>query len=172
MDPGDSTRWKLYAEAFRAWVPIIVSLCAITLTVFQASTMRRHTRLSVQPRLGWSVQVEPDGALTYSLVNDGLGPAIITKFDFAVDGEVVGPDGPASCQEIDRRLGREGDGWDTSCFDMEEDYVLRAGDRLVVYNSRPAAGQAGAPANLGPDLYLRVRANVRYCSFYEDCWTL
>jgi hypothetical protein len=29
-------RWKLWAEAFRAWFPIVISVCAISLTIFQA----------------------------------------------------------------------------------------------------------------------------------------
>ena len=55
-------RWKLWAEAFRLWVPILVSLCAICLTVFQAMSTRRHTRLSVQPRLDWRIiETRPGG---------------------------------------------------------------------------------------------------------------
>lgn len=173
MEPGEErTRFKLYAEAFRAWVPIVVSLCAISLTVFQAASTRRHARLSVQPRLGWSIDVSPDGTVRYGLVNEGLGPAIITSLALTVDGKEVGPDGPATCAAVDRLIGREGPVWDTHCFDMIEDYVLRAGDSVMVYASQLAAGATGVDAPLGPETYLRVRAKVRYCSFYEDCWTL
>ena len=98
-----------------------MSLCAISLTVFQAAATRRHMRLSVQPRLGWLVNVDDRGAITYSLINNGFGPAVLTELTMLVDGEPVGPDGPATCAEVDRRLGREGDAWDTACFDMEED---------------------------------------------------
>lgn len=172
MNEGDPVRWKLYAEAFRLWVPIIVSLCAITLTVFQAMSTRRHARLSVQPRLDWSVSVGAGGEVTYSLVNNGFGPAVLQHLDLALDGETVGPDGPATCAEIDRRLTREGDAWDTGCFDMEGDYVLRAGDGVVVYASRRAEGAPGLAQPLGPEEYLRLRPAGRYCSFYDDCWDL
>jgi hypothetical protein len=43
----EDRRWKLWAEAVRLWVPIVVSLCAIGLTVFQARATMRHMRLSV-----------------------------------------------------------------------------------------------------------------------------
>jgi hypothetical protein len=174
MNPGNEVRWKLVAEAVRTWLPIVISVCAISLTIFQAYTARRHTRLSVQPRLDWTVNLGPDGGIAYSLVNDGFGPAILRSLDLELDGEVVGPDGPATCAEIDRRLGREGDAWDTRCFDMEGDFVIRAGNSIVVYESRRAA-TAPAPAGagpLGPEDYLRLMPEGRYCSFYDDCWTL
>lgn len=173
MDAG-GVRWKLFAEAVRAWLPIVVSLCAISLTVFQAYSTRRHTRLSVQPRLDWTVNLGPDGGIAYRLANVGFGPAILRELQLELDGEVVGSDGPATCAEVDRRLGREGDAWDTACFDMEGEFVLRAGDSVVVYESRRAA-TAPAPsgaAPLGPDDYLRLMPAGRYCSFYEECWAL
>jgi hypothetical protein len=172
MDPGNATRWKLYAEAFRAWVPIVVSLCAISLTIFQAAATRRHMKLGVQPRVGWLVQIDGQGEITYSLINNGFGPAILTELNLKLDGEVVGPDGPATCAEVDRRLGREGDAWDTGCFDMESDYVIRAGDTVVIYASRRAEGAPGLGRPLAAEEYLRLTPEGRYCSFYEDCWPL
>lgn len=172
MDPGNQTRVKLFADAFRAWVPIIVSLCAISLTIFQAAAARRHTRLSVQPRVDWSIQIGPTGEMSYSLVNAGLGPAILTELNLMVDGEVVGPDGVATCAEVDRRLGREGDDWETGCFDMEGDFVIRAGDSVVVYSSRREEGVPGVSEPPRPEEYLRLKPAGRYCSFYEECWPL
>lgn len=168
----NKVRWKLWAEAVRLWVPIVVSVSAISLTVFQAMSTRRHARLSVQPRLDWSVSVGMGGEVTYALVNDGFGPAILQRLDLQLDGETVGPDGPATCAEIDRRLGREGDAWDTRCFDMEGDFVLRAGDTVVIYASQRAEGAPGLDQPLGPEEYLRLKPVGRYCSFYDDCWDL
>ncbi|HVL20555.1 MAG TPA: hypothetical protein VM422_06165, partial [Amaricoccus sp.] len=133
MDPGNEVRWKLYAEAVRTWLPLVISACAISLTIYQAYNTRRHTRLSVQPRLDWTIDVTPDGGINYSLLNNGFGPAILRSLNLRLDGEVVGPDGPATCGEIDRRLGRGGDAWDTGCFDMEGDFVIRPGNGVVVY---------------------------------------
>jgi hypothetical protein len=172
MDPGNEVRWKLYAEAVRSWLPVVISLCAISLTIYQAYNTRRHTRLSVQPRLDWSVTVDDGGAVTYGLVNNGFGPALLTELTLLLDGEPVGPDGPATCAELDRRLGREGDAWSTACFDMEGEFVLRPADKVTVYASRQAEGASGLGRPLGPEEYLRVTAEGRYCSFYEECWAL
>jgi hypothetical protein len=172
MGEGNNVRWRLYAEAFRTWMPIVVSISAISLTIFQAMATRRHMRLSVQPRLDWTVQVQRGGAVTYSLTNDGFGPAVLTELALAVDGEIVGPDGPATCEEVDRRLGRESDAWDTSCFDMEGEFVIRASDAVVIYASHPAEGAPGLASPVGPEAYLRLTPRGRYCSFYDECWSL
>jgi hypothetical protein len=115
MDPMNEVRWKLYAETVRTWLPLLISVCAISMTIYQAYNTRRHTRLSVQPRLSWTVNLAGNGGISYSLTNDGFGPAVLRSLDLKLDGEVVGPDGPATCDEIDRRLGRDGDAYDDLC---------------------------------------------------------
>ena len=170
MEPDRQAQWRLYAESVRTWLPIVLSLCAISLTVFQAYSTRRHTRLSVQPRLEWRVSAGQDGALAYRIDNDGFGPAILKELRLDLDGAPVGSDGPATCAEIDRRLGRGAPDWETGCFDMDGDFVIRAGAGVTVYTSRP---KSAAAQGQGPAVdYLRLTPMARYCSFYEDCWPL
>lgn len=169
----DRTRRQLFLEAFRTWVPIIVSLCAISLTVFQAVQARRHTRLSVQPRVEWSVVIDDHGDIDYSLVNNGFGPAILTSLDLRIDGALVGPDGPETCARINTLLGRDDPTlWQTGCFDMEGEMVIRAGDQLRIYASHRMPGTPGLGHPVGRADYLRLTPVGRYCSFYDDCWTL
>lgn len=168
----DRTRVTLFLEAFRTWVPIIVSLCAISLTVFQAVQSRRHTRLSVQPRVDWTIQIDDEGDIDYSLVNNGFGPAILTRLDLRIDGVVVGPDGLETCARISAMLGRDPALWKTSCFDMEGDLVIRAGDRVRIYGSNRLPGNPGLGRPVTRDDYARLTPVGRYCSFYDDCWTL
>jgi hypothetical protein len=164
-------RWKFRAEAVRLWVPIVVSLCAIGLTVFQARATMRHMRLSVQPRLAWNIAVARHGEIGYSLRNDGFGPAVLQSLTLELDGRPVGPDGPETCAKLDAALGRGAPLWETHCFDMEGDYVIRAGDTVLVYGSRVAPG-AEADAEVTPEQYLRVTPAGTYCSFYDECWEL
>ena len=74
MDPGAGVRWKLYLEAARAWIPIVISVCAISFTIYQGMLSRRHTKLSVQPRVDWRIEEDAvGGTLALSLVNVGFG---------------------------------------------------------------------------------------------------
>jgi len=171
MDPGGGVRWKLFAETFRIWLPVVISVCAISLTIFQAMATRRHTRLSVQPRVDWRIeQISEAGSVIVSLANLGFGPAIISDVTLMFDGEPLGPADPATCDEMDRRLGRDGDAWDTACFTITGEYVLRPGDSVVIYGSRPDETLAGQDHTKDEIDFRRVSADARYCSFYEDCW--
>jgi hypothetical protein len=172
MDPG-GVRWKLWAEAIRLWIPIVVSLCAISLTIFQAMHTRRHARLSVQPRIDWRIEEDAGlGTVTLSLVNVGFGPAIVTDLAFVIDGERIPATGLEACEEVSRRIGRDGEAWDMACFSNEKEYVLRAGDSVVIYGNRPAPAHAAEDHSAELVDYRRFGAEARYCSFYEDCWRL
>ena len=61
-------------------IAIVVSVLALTLTLFQAWATRRHNYLSVRPllRAGWKASNEFHGV---SLKNLGLGPAIVKKYE-------------------------------------------------------------------------------------------
>jgi hypothetical protein len=172
MDPGGE-RWKLWAEAFRLWIPVVISLCAISLTIFQAMSTRRHARLSVQPRIDWRIEMDAaTGQITLSLVNVGFGPGVVSGVAVVVDGEPIPATGTDACLEVSRRIGRDGDAWDTACFANESEYVLRAGDSILVYGSRPAPAHAGADHTAELVDYHRFGVTGRYCSFYEDCWEI
>lgn len=170
MFPWDGARWKHWAEAFRLWLPLVISLCAISLTVFQAMSTRRHTRLSVQPRIDWRVmQDAATGSLAFSLVNVGFGPAVMEEVVMFFDGETLGPIGTDTCAELARRIGREGDTWDTDCSAIEGEYVLRPGDSLTLFASRPSPS-ATSDHRVSEADARKVSANARYCSFYDECW--
>ncbi|MBP7002495.1 hypothetical protein [Amaricoccus sp.] len=169
MDDG-GVRWRLYAEAFRAWVPIVVSLCAISLTIYQAQATRRHNRLAVMPRVDVRFQVDGDtGDIEMRMVDVGIGPAVVTGVALVEGGVRFDRGDFAACRILDERLGREGDDWDTECFVMDGTYVLRPGDGALLYASRRADGLPPVAPKIPEDLDV-VEVAVRYCSFYEDCW--
>ena len=63
-----------------------VALCAMVATFLQAGLMRRHNRLSVRPRIDYVVSAYPDKPVTLTIVNNGLGPAIVTRIHINFDG--------------------------------------------------------------------------------------
>lgn len=164
--------WKLFAELARLWLPIVLSLCAISLTIFQAATARRHARLSVQPRIEWRIAENTrTGIFEISIVNVGLGPAILRSVAVGIDGKPMVLNGLDACAAISRALARPADAYDTGCFVQSTDRVVRAGDELSLYRSEPApaaAVDAGAPV---AD-YRRFAVTGLYCSFYEECWRI
>lgn len=67
-----------------------VALLAFVVTIFQLLAAQKHNRLSVRPWLAWNVSRSnaDDGCtITYSLRNQGLGPAIVKDRYFSLGGE-------------------------------------------------------------------------------------
>lgn len=172
-DDDEPPGWKLFAELLRLWLPILLSICAITLTVVQSMATRRHARLSVQPRLEWQIEADDRaGLLALSLANVGLGPAILKTVSVVIDGEAHPLSSVGVCEDINRRIGRSADIFDTRCFVQSSERVVRAGDSLDLYRSQPVPAHAGDDhAGQSPD-YRRFRVAGTYCSFYEDCWKI
>lgn len=169
MDDG-GVRWRLYAEAFRIWLPVVVSLCAISLTIYQANATRRHNRLAVQPRVDVRIDIDgKTGEVEIAMVNVGIGPAIVTEVTLIEGGLRFDREDFAACTTLDDRLGRTGEDWDTECFLMDGDYVLRPGDSALLYASRRVEGRTPPPPAT-PDDFDDLEVDLRYCSFYEECW--
>jgi hypothetical protein len=95
-------RKKLLQEAsvlkigsFTVTTELIISICAMFLTIYQAYLTRRHNKLSVQPHLARAITRtrEPQKYIvSIKLRNDGLGPARITKLSFGLDNAAVNSD--------------------------------------------------------------------------------
>ncbi|ELB1140092.1 hypothetical protein QQ214_004563 [Vibrio parahaemolyticus] len=83
------------AEILREFSSEIIASCALVFTAWQFSVQRKHNRVSVTPHLFSFRDRERNGDLatiTVSLLNNGLGPAFIHKFEVYLDGKVSDPD--------------------------------------------------------------------------------
>lgn len=76
--------------AFATWVGLIISICAIILTLQQTLQTRHHNKLSVRPKLTTSTETTYPAInqieRVVTLSNNGLGPAIIKSFELLIDG--------------------------------------------------------------------------------------
>lgn len=173
MSDHEPPGWKLLAELVRLWLPVVVSVCAISLTVFQSMTTRRHARLSVQPRIEWGIETDTrTGVFEISLVNVGLGPAIVRSLAIAIDGTPKPLTGLDVCAAISQTLARAPEDFDTSCAVLSHERVVSAGDRLVLYRSAPVPDHPVDTATGAVTDYRRFVVSGTYCSFYEECWQI
>lgn len=173
VEPGDRSVWGRRADGVRTWLPLVISLCAISLTIFQATAARKHMRLGVAPKLDWRITSEADdAALSVSLINVGFGPAAITHVTLHHDGAEVGPADGSSCDRLDALLGRDGPTWETACFSFKGEYFLRPGESILLYASRRAPGATEDPSAGEAVDVDKFWISARYCSFYEECWEM
>ena len=67
---------------------IIISVCALFVTIFQSRQIVKHNKLSVTPHLTFDSFVDEDeGTISLSISNTGVGPAIISEFILKDDGK-------------------------------------------------------------------------------------
>jgi hypothetical protein len=83
----------------------VVAVASVVVSVYEARAARRHYRLSVRPLLELHTSFHPGGTAGLRLVNVGLGPAILTGTDLAVDGRRVGEFDEANVNELRDWLG-------------------------------------------------------------------
>jgi len=68
---------------------VVIALSASAATIWQAVLTRRHNRLSVRPHLRIDrSEVDVEG-IKISVLNTGVGPAIVESFQIKVDNEVI-----------------------------------------------------------------------------------
>jgi hypothetical protein len=75
---------------------MIIALCALGLTLYQAWLTRRHNRLSVMPHLDWNraiTRTNEGVVVRFLLKNSGVGPAIIRSRVFLFNGSAVATHG-------------------------------------------------------------------------------
>lgn len=112
-----------------------IALSAVGVAVWQGWVMRKHARLSVKPWLEfrWADENRPaTGSLT--LVNSGLGPAVVTKVRVAVNDGSLDVLTVHTALGIWRSLGCK----PSKCrIPSQDGTALRAGDNLVLLEGLP-----------------------------------
>ena len=88
------------ADLAREYAALLVSICALFLTISQAMATRKHNRLTVRPHLATYTDNKADleragvRIIKIEITNSGLGPAIIKTFEPLLDGEPLKADDP------------------------------------------------------------------------------
>ena len=81
----------------------IIAMCALFFTAYQAIVQRRHNILSVEPHITTFThrnKTKTTGQLQVQLLNNGLGPAFIDRFDAYLYGDACEVN-----EAVDRVLG-------------------------------------------------------------------
>ena len=68
---------------------LIIALCALAATIWQAAISRKHNKLSVRPVLTL-YRLDIDGVIY--IKNNGSGPAIVKEYEIWKDGALVNED--------------------------------------------------------------------------------
>ena len=72
----------------------VIALCALIFSFWQAKITRDHNKISVKPHLTtWNTIGHENGSYAVHVLNNGIGPALIKKFEIRVDDKVISGEG-------------------------------------------------------------------------------
>lgn len=82
-----------------------IALCALIFSIWQAKVARDHNKISVRPHLTtWTNKDHDNGAFSVYVLNNGIGPALIKKYEIRVDGKIMSGDGTAPMENALKHL--------------------------------------------------------------------
>ncbi|MCW8983096.1 MAG: hypothetical protein OQK13_03540 [Gammaproteobacteria bacterium] len=88
----------------------IIATSAMTFTAYQVIVTRRHNKISVRPHLAESSdrnRKPGEGVLAFVVSNNGLGPAVIKKWEVLLDGEEINISDHDAAESVIRDLLKE-----------------------------------------------------------------
>jgi len=147
---------------------LVVAICALFLTVYQAHLSRRHNRISVSPSLTSFASRKSDeghGELRLELRNNGLGPALIDSFRFVLDDvDLTFDDSNEAIGFLTELVGNI----QIKCeiTTLTHDNILRSGDSVTVIHI--VFLEVGRSWEHIESLVDRLALNVKYHSMYGE----
>ncbi len=158
MPEPPSIKHKLsFPELAVALSAILVSLCALGVSLYQASIMRDQQRAAVWPYIEILPSNNSEGSSLF-LFNKGSGPAKIQTVVVSLDGTVW-----KSWESLLEAV--RGDESIRYSFSTMHGRVLASNDELAAISM-----SAQDAAIIGPHLR-NINISICYCSVYDDCWS-
>jgi hypothetical protein len=163
--PAQKTRFK--SEFIVALAAIVVSVMTLFVYIYQARIMMDQQHTSVWPYVAWNFSFFDEGKtqeLYISVVNKGVGPALVKDVQLTLDGT---PYFPTKYDELLKELfgqTRRDSLW--IIYENVSNIVMAPGDEVKLFYVKSWQG-----AQIPEVEWQRFKASLCYCSVYDDCWT-
>lgn len=140
----------------------VIAITAVLFTAYQAYLSRKHNKLSVKPHITISWANFSDAPISFTMCNDGLGPAIIKNFSVEVDGKVIQGDGPDVYKKAIISLGLQNVKYMSYNLTKGEAYSVGKSLVLLKFDEPPERYE-----ELSKDLS-KLKFKITYTSIYEE----
>lgn len=181
-DPTANSRGRASAETITAAAAVIAALVALAVGVWDNIQTRQHNRLSVMPRLVFTVEVDRTDAVVtegedtipgwdtvrVALRNEGVGPAIVDSLLVRVAGPVGDTSVYRSLQTAQPELERLHEGVRGLGTTHVSPGVVLAADREIPIMSFRTPAEGGDASGTFREFLDRFRVLVHYRSIYGD----
>jgi len=170
---------KLKVEFWVSITAMITAIVAVFVAVIQTQVMkdeaemeREHARLSVLPVLSISDRSnigDKTGRFSITIVNKGLGPAVIEKFERSVDGKVVDSWAEYASLLTGGKVKLDGDKRNIgsiSTATINAGTIISDGDSISPIE---VEGRTELVKSLLSDEH-QGKVTICFCSLYKECW--
>ena len=147
---------------------IVLSVCALLVSVFEVSAIRDEVRFQVWPFVSVGTGYSSDG-YRIGIQNKGVGPAKIRRIEFFWDGEPIASEQRSDVfNELVRRAVGDEAAFDYSVYRMSdpEGGVMSADEATNLFSVEWTETSRKLADAWGENLFV----TVCYCSVYDDCW--
>lgn len=160
----DSSSRKLNPEWIVAISAVIISLCALGVSVFQTRIMKEQQAHSVWPHV--QIYNSNLNGIELTMENKGVGPAIIQNANYSFDGKSV--DGIKALMEVIRKADPTVSADSNFYFRYSDiqNIVLGPGDEHMILEVKYPE------ANIILRAFNKIGFKLCYCSIQDDCWNL
>jgi hypothetical protein len=168
MDEGQP-EIKTGKSRFRSeWVvaaaAMTVSILSLVVYIYQAKIMQEQQQTSVWPYLEWTVTTSTSDGFYISVINKGVGPAIVKKTRLTLDSMET-----TSVQFTRDLIGEKIDSlW--AFYSRVDERVLAPGEEIRLFHIKDGA-HARLVLPVPEDLMRRATYEITFASIYGDCWT-
>lgn len=161
-------------EDSRYWVPVLIAIGALLVSVvvagisaWQSYESVRYNKLSVRPHLGYHWESSQNGKEgQFAIINQGVGPAIITKYRVSLDKQYAGSWKADFFKTIHQKIGIPGN-VEPRWTNFGDTVVIGAGERQTLYGYKTDKRVDEAYIH---DLNNRLSFEIYFCSLFEECW--
>jgi hypothetical protein len=158
------------SESIVAFVALLISLVSLAVYIYQAQLMREQQHISVWPYLEWDMTISSVDGIRITVVNKGVGPAIIKNATLKLDDEEM--DVLTLLNKVVGNL----DSLSLFYGDVNSSKVLAPGEQYHLFDLKLLNGKLGAESGHEvytrvKEMYPRIKYEICYCSVYGDCWT-
>ena len=163
--PPKSTGIK--SEMIVALAAIVVSVMSLAVYIFQANIMMDQQHTAVWPHVEWSttyVSDDQNQEFYISVVNKGVGPALVKDTKLYLDGKVYKNGDYDDFMKDLMGEGRRDSLW--ILYSVVDNRVMAPGDEVRIFHVKNWQG-----ARIPVVDYSRYKYELCYCSIYDDCWS-
>jgi hypothetical protein len=164
---GSKGSSSMTAQTITAISAVVIALASLFVSIWTSAASRKHHRLSVTPHLRLDYFYSFDEPTKITLVNNGLGTAIITDFTLFVDGVALSGIGHQQLEEALQRIGLTGK---FTVYAPYPDDALSAGENAVLLSIPPTSPPRERHALRGS--LSRVVFRIIYQSMYGNRFVL